>query len=76
MVPFEPSLVPDLTGKSVLMIQGRADPLIPGAAAERLASLLRGGGARVDLAWQPGGHQIGRGDVMVAQEWLAKEGLT
>jgi predicted esterase len=76
MVPFEPHPVPDLAGKSVLMSQGQADPLISGTAAERLASLLRAGGAQVDLAWQPGGHQLGRGDVIVAQEWLAKKGLT
>ena len=75
MVPFEPSPVPDLGGKSVLMSQGRTDPLIPAAMAERLASLLREGGARVEVAWQPGGHQIGRGDVMVAQEWLVKKAL-
>jgi len=75
MVPFEPTLVPNLEGKSVLMSQGRTDPLIPGVAAERLAGLLRHGGAQVDLAWQPGGHEIGRGDVIAAQEWLAKKAL-
>jgi predicted esterase len=71
MVPFEPAQVPDLRGKSVLMSQGRSDPIIPAANAERLARLLEGGGADVELAWQPGGHQLTNGDVTAAQRWLA-----
>jgi phospholipase/carboxylesterase len=72
MVPFEPDPVPDLSGKSVLLVQGRNDSLIPGASAERLAALFKAAGANVELAWQPGGHQLNRGDVMVAQEWLSR----
>jgi predicted esterase len=71
MVPFEPAQLPDLRGKAVLMSQGRADPIIPAANAERLAGLLRNGGADVELAWQPGGHQLTNGDVTLAQRWLA-----
>jgi phospholipase/carboxylesterase len=75
MVPFEPNPLPALAGKSVLMSQGKQDPLISTEVSERLASLLRAGGARVDLVWQPGGHQLGRGDVVMAQEWLQKENI-
>jgi predicted esterase len=74
MVPFEPERLPDLRGKSVLMSQGRNDPMIPAASAERLAALLRGGGAEVELAWQPGGHQLTNADVALAQRWLAARG--
>ena len=70
MIPFEPAGSPDLTGKSVLLSQGRADPLVPVASAERLGEILRNAGASVELAWQPGGHQLSQGDVKVAREWL------
>lgn len=72
MVPFEPAQLPDLGGKAVLMSQGRSDPIIPPANAERLAGLLVAGGAEVELAWQPGGHQLTNGDVTLAQRWLAE----
>jgi phospholipase/carboxylesterase len=71
MVPFEPAGPVDLSGRAVLLSQGRMDPLIPPAGAERLASLLREAGAHVELAWQPGGHGLTQGDVTVASRWLA-----
>ena len=71
MVPFEPDSTPDLDGRAVLLSQGRADPLIPAAGAERLAAILRSAGADVELAWQPGGHGLAQGDVSVAQRWFA-----
>ena len=71
MVTFEPDRVPNLVGRRVLMSQGRQDPIVPAANAERLAELLRAGGADVELAWQAGGHQLAAGDVKLAQRWLA-----
>jgi predicted esterase len=70
MVPFEPAALPDLSGRAVLLSQGRADPLIPADGAERLAELIRNAGADVELAWQPGGHGLTQGDVIVARRWL------
>ena len=71
MVPFEPAALPDLSGRSILMSQGQADPIVPRANGERLAELLRSAGADVELAWQPTGHQLARGDVDTAARWLA-----
>jgi predicted esterase len=73
MVPFEPQAPPDLTGRSVLLSEGRADPLISSAQAERLATLFRDAGASVELAWQAGGHALAAGDVTVAQRWLSEQ---
>jgi phospholipase/carboxylesterase len=70
MVPFEPESPSDLSGRGVLLSQGRMDPLIPTAGAERLAEILRDAGADVELAWQPGGHGLVPGDVTVARRWL------
>lgn len=74
MVPFEPSAPVQLHGKRVLLSQGRMDPLIPPAGAERLAELLRQGGAEVEVAWQAGGHALAQGDVTAARQWLAARG--
>ena len=72
MVPFEPVALPDLSGRAVLLSQGRMDPLIPADRAERLSELLSSAGADVELAWQPGGHGLTQGDVTVARQWMAQ----
>ena len=71
MVPYEPETTPDLHGRSVLLSQGRMDPLIPAAGAQRLEAILRGAGADVDLAWQQASHGLVQGDVTAAKAWLA-----
>lgn len=71
MVPFEPGAPARLAGKAVLLSQGRADPLIPAAGAERLAEILRSAGADVTLAWQQAAHGLVQGDVDAIQRWLA-----
>ena len=75
MVPFEPDISPDLRGRSVLLSEGRMDPLIPAARAERLAAILETAGASVELAWQPGGHGLAQGDVTVASRWLSERAV-
>jgi phospholipase/carboxylesterase len=71
MVPFEPTAPVSLHGRAVLLSQGRMDPLIPAAGAERLAAILKENGAEVELAWQPAGHSLTPGDVSAARRWLA-----
>jgi predicted esterase len=72
MVPFEPEQRVDLTGHAVLLSQGRMDPLIPAAGADRLATLLEAAGADVELAWQQAGHALVAGDVSTARRWISE----
>jgi phospholipase/carboxylesterase len=72
MVPFEPERAPDLSGRAVLLSEGRNDPLIPAPRAQRLAEILQAAGADVELAWQPGGHALTQGDVTLARRWLGQ----
>jgi phospholipase/carboxylesterase len=74
MVPLEPERTPDLRGISVLLLQGRSDPIVPVAQADALAGLLRAGGADVSLVWQNAGHQLMTGDVETAAAWLGRFG--
>ena len=69
MVTLLPDPLPSLSAR-VLISNGRSDPLVSSDETERLAALLRRTGAHVDIAWQPGGHQLTQGDVTVAQRWL------
>jgi predicted esterase len=72
MVPSEPAVVPDLTAHRALLLSSDTDPIVPVAHPERLAALLRQGGAEVTLEWVPGGHQLTRADLTRAQQWLAR----
>jgi predicted esterase/catechol 2,3-dioxygenase-like lactoylglutathione lyase family enzyme len=72
MVPFEPEGSPALTGTSVFIGAGRADPIVPAAQAERLAALLRLAGASVTLHWEPGGHTVSEGEIDAARKWIVQ----
>ena len=69
MVPIVPDPLPALDGTPVFMSNGRTDSLIPAAEAERLASLLQQAGADLTIEWLPGGHQLTRQDVALAEKW-------
>lgn len=64
-----------LDGKKIYLTGGRADPVVPASETERLAVLLRGCGAAVTLAWQPGGHSLTNIELQEARTWLAASGL-
>ncbi len=74
MVPFVPDPTPDLTGTSVFIGAGRADPIAPATQTEHLARLLRQTGAQVTLHWEPGGHAVSKGEVDAAQRWIHAAG--
>lgn len=70
MVPLRPAQLPVLRGRRVLISEGRTDPIVAAADAESLASMLRGAGAEVTLAWQDAGHGLVGADVDAARAWL------
>jgi phospholipase/carboxylesterase len=71
MVPFEPEVTPDLSGMAVFMASGRRDQMIPPGNSQRLADILGGAGADVDLRWRDTGHGLTYEEVAQAKEWLA-----
>ena len=70
MVPLEPDPLPALGATPVFLTAGRFDTMIPPAQSERLARLLESAGAKVTLAWQPGGHSLGPAETEAARTWL------
>jgi phospholipase/carboxylesterase len=70
MVPLVPDPLPRLDHIPVQIVAGRADPIVPPALTEELASLLRRSGADVAIEWLPGGHGLARQDLEIGKRWL------
>ncbi len=71
MVPFRPDESPDLAGTRVLVTGGRSDPMIPLDQTEELVSILRDGGADVELEVAPGGHELTTPELQKVHDWIA-----
>jgi phospholipase/carboxylesterase len=72
MLTLTPDPVPDLNGKSVLMMAGSSDEIVPRKTVHALADLLKGAGAEVDLRWLEFGHGLTRLDLETAREFRKK----
>ncbi len=70
LVPFAPQPQPGLRGKPVLIAAGRHDRIAPAERAEALYAYLRGRGAKVEIAWHEGGHEVRPEEVAAAQAFL------
>lgn len=70
MVPYDPEGSVDLWGVAVFIGAGRSDPMVEESATERLAQILRGAGAEVELSWSQGGHSLEPEEVVRARAWL------
>lgn len=70
MVPLSDPPKAELGGKSVLLLSGQADPIVPASNSARLAALLSEAGAHVDHKVLPAGHQLSQADVTLARNWI------
>jgi phospholipase/carboxylesterase len=66
----QPAPAGSLAGKRVLVAGGSTDPLVPSDHPERLAGLLRAGGAEVQVQLLLASHALTPQDVAAAQKWL------
>lgn len=60
----------DLSKKRIFVGAGERDPIVPVESVEKLVEQMRNCGAHVDVAWHPGGHELTRGEIMLAANWL------
>jgi phospholipase/carboxylesterase len=74
MMPFDPRPLPDLDGKSVLILAGANDQMGPVEQAGWLAANLGEAGADVTYEVLPAGHNLAEQDLVLASGWLAKHG--
>lgn len=66
----QPAKPQSLAGKSALLLNGDADPIVPLDHPARLAALLRAGGAKVEPQLHPGSHGLTRPDIDAAKSWF------
>ena len=71
LIPFTPEPAPGLRDRRILITAGRYDPIAPAPATEALRDYLAGQGARVELHWTQGGHELRPQEVAAAQAFLA-----
>ncbi len=72
MVVLEPAALPDLSGKRVLILSGRQDPIVPADHPERLAQMFRRSGANVSLQINEAGHGLTPADFSAAKDFLTR----
>lgn len=70
LIPFAPPEA-DFAGKAVLITAGRRDPMAPQAASQGLHDYFAAHGARAELAWHEGGHDLRQEEVLAARDFLA-----
>lgn len=76
MVPLTPERLPRLAATRVIITAGENDPIVPPDNTERLAAMLRGAGATVELHWARGGHSIATDEIDAVRKWVRETGLS
>jgi phospholipase/carboxylesterase len=71
LIPFEPQISGDLSGRRLLVTAGRRDPICPPNLTSRLEAYLSAAKADVSVAWHEGGHELRPSEVDVARGFLA-----
>ena len=72
MVPFTPTDLPDLSNKSIILLEGLYDPIVSTAEAQRLLEIFTNAQSNVTLKWQDSGHNLTNEDIIAAKKWLGK----
>jgi len=70
MIVFEPTQVPDLSGKRVLLASGAHDPIVPDDHPGRLAETFRNAGAEVTELVHVASHGLVPDDLAAAAKFL------
>lgn len=70
MVPFVPDVLPDLSKKSIILLEGLRDPIVSKQEAESLLKIFNKARSSVTMKWQGSGHNLTKEDIDSAKEWL------
>jgi phospholipase/carboxylesterase len=70
MLPLDQRPDEQAKGKSVLIVSGARDPIVPLDSARRLAGFLQSAGMIVEHRIVPAGHELSQADVELARGWL------
>lgn len=70
MVPFIPDVLPDLSKKFIILLEGMRDPIVSKQEAEGLLKIFNNARSNVTIKWQGSGHNLTKEDIDSAKEWL------
>jgi predicted esterase len=70
MVPFTPDVLPDLSKKFIILLEGMRDPIVSKQEAESLLKIFNKAHSNVTIKWQGSGHSLTQEDIDSAKEWL------
>lgn len=70
MVPFIPDVLPDLSKKFIILLEGMRDPIVSKQEAESLLKIFNKAHSNVTIKWQGSGHSLTQEDIDSAKKWL------
>ena len=70
MVPYVPNVLPDLSKKSIILLEGLRDPIVSKQEAENLLKIFNKARSNVTIQWQGSGHNLAQEDIDSAKGWL------
>lgn len=70
MVPFIPDVLPDLSKKFIILLEGMRDPIVSKQEAESLLKIFNKAHSNVTIKWQDSGHSLTQEDIDSAKKWL------
>ena len=70
MVPFIPDVLPDLSKKFIILLEGMRDPIVSRQEAESLLKIFNKAHSNVTIKWQGSGHNLTQEDIESAKKWL------
>ncbi|HEY7228447.1 MAG TPA: alpha/beta hydrolase [Nitrososphaeraceae archaeon] len=70
MVPYIPTVLPDLSNKSIILLEGLYDPIVSRPEAQRLLEIFTNTHSKVTLNWQDAGHDLTKEDINAAKRWI------
>lgn len=70
MVPFVPDVMPDLSKKSIILLEGMVDPIVSKQEAESLLEIFNKARSNATIQWQDSGHNLTQQDIDSAKRWL------
>lgn len=73
MVPFIPTVMPDLSKKPIILLEGLYDPIVSKVEVQSLLELFTKTQSSVTLKWQNSGHNLTQEDIAAAKKWLESD---
>lgn len=72
LIPWAPKESPGLAERRLLITAGQRDPICPPALTSAFGDYLKSQGAKAEINWHEGGHEIRPGELTAAKGFLGQ----